>query len=134
MSHLFCLTEAQMARLEPFFPKSHGKPHVDDRQVLSGIILINRNDLRWRDAPKEYGPPKTLYNRWNRWSDKGIFARLMAGLAAEPAVVGTGMPVVPVIGTATVVRRTGVARCTAAIAGSTRRTGSIAASCIRTVG
>ncbi|SEG21768.1 Putative transposase of IS4/5 family, partial [Jhaorihella thermophila] len=42
---------------------------------LSGIIFINRNGLRWRDAPKEYGPHKTLYNRWKRWSDKGIFAR-----------------------------------------------------------
>ncbi len=55
-----------MARLEPFFPKSHGKPRVDDRRVLSGIIFINRNGLRWRDAPVEYGPHKTLYSRWKR--------------------------------------------------------------------
>ncbi|HCJ30857.1 MAG TPA: IS5/IS1182 family transposase, partial [Pseudomonas sp.] len=41
----------QMARLEPYFPKSHGKPRVDDRRVLSGIIFVNRNGLRWRDAP-----------------------------------------------------------------------------------
>ena len=39
--------------------------------------------LRWCDAPKEYGPPKTLYNRWKRWSDMGVFARIMTGLAAE---------------------------------------------------
>ncbi len=51
-------------------------------RVLSGIIFINRNGLRWRDAPA-YGSHKTLYNRWKRWSDKGIFARMMAGLAAE---------------------------------------------------
>ncbi|WP_292294940.1 transposase, partial [Marivita sp.] len=44
-------SDAQMARLEPFFPKSHGKPRVDDKRVLSGIIFINRNGLRWRDAP-----------------------------------------------------------------------------------
>ena len=43
MSDLFWLSDAQMARLEPFFPKSHGKPRVDDRRVLSGIIFINRN-------------------------------------------------------------------------------------------
>ncbi len=89
MSNLFWLTEAQMARLEPFFPKSHGKPRVDDRRVLSGIIFINRNGLRWRDAPKDYGPPKTLYNRWKRWSDKGVFARMMDGLAAEAATPKT---------------------------------------------
>ena len=71
----------QMERLKPFFPKSHGKPRVDDRRVLSGIIFINRNGLWWCDAPKEYGPHKTLYNRWKRWSDMGVFARIMAGLA-----------------------------------------------------
>ena len=82
-SDLFWLTDAQMARLAPFFPRSHGKPRVDDRRVLSGIIFINRNGLRWRDAPAAYGPHKTLYSRWKRWSEKGIFARMMAGLAAE---------------------------------------------------
>lgn len=91
MSNLFWLTDAQMARLEPFFPKSHGKPRVDDRRVLSGIIFVNRNGLRWRDAPKDYGPPKTLYNRWKRWSDRGVFARMMDGLAAEAAVPKTVM-------------------------------------------
>jgi len=59
MSDLLWLSDAQMARLEPCFPKSHGKPRVDDRRVLSGIIFINRNGLRWRDAPAEYGPHKS---------------------------------------------------------------------------
>ncbi len=83
MSDLYWLTDEQMARLQPFFPKSHGKPRVDDRRVLSGIIFINRNGLRWRDAPREYGPAKTLYNRWKRWSDKGIFVAMMDGLASR---------------------------------------------------
>lgn len=71
MSNLFWLSEAQMARLQALFAKSHGEPRVGDRPVLSGIIFINRKGLRWCDAPKEYGPPKTLYNRWKRWSDRG---------------------------------------------------------------
>ena len=83
MSNLYWLSDAQMERLKPFFPKSHGKPRVDDRRVLSGIIFVNRNGLRWCDAPREYGPAKTLYNRWKRWSDNGVFARIMMGLAAE---------------------------------------------------
>lgn len=66
MSNLFWLTDAQVEWLKPFFPKSHGKPRVDDRRVLSGIIFINRNGLRWCDALREYGPPKTLCNRWKR--------------------------------------------------------------------
>ena len=83
MSDLYWPTDEQMARLEPFFPESHGRPRVDDRRVLSGIIFVNRNGLRWRDAPAEYGPPKTLYNRWKRWGALGVFARMMAGLAAQ---------------------------------------------------
>ena len=63
MSNLFWLTDARMVRLEPLFPKSYGRPGVDDRPVLSGIILINRNGLRWCDAPRNYDPAKTLYQR-----------------------------------------------------------------------
>jgi transposase len=83
MSNLDWLSEAQMDRLRPYFPKSRGRARVDDRRVLSGIIFINRNGLRWCDAPSEYGPPKTLYNRWKRWSDMGVFARIMMGLAEQ---------------------------------------------------
>jgi transposase len=89
MSNLYWLNEDQMARLRPFFPKSHGKPRVDDRRVLSGIIFINRNGLRWCVAPREYGPAKTLYNRWKRWGDMGVFARMMDGLASEAATPKT---------------------------------------------
>ena len=83
MSDLFWLTDAQMERLKPFFPLSHGVPRVDNKRVLSGIIFINRNGLRWRDAPAEYGPPKTLYNRWVRWGRLGVFARMLSAMAAE---------------------------------------------------
>ena len=82
MSNLYWLSEAQMERLRPYFPKARGRARVDDRRVLSGIIFINRNGLRWCDAPAEYGPPKTLYNRWKRWSDMGVFARILMGLGA----------------------------------------------------
>ncbi len=85
MSDLYWLTDEQMERLRPFFPRSHGRPRVDDQRVLSGIIFVNRNGLRWRDAPKDYGPAKTLYNRWKRWGEAGVFVRMMEGLAAGGA-------------------------------------------------
>jgi len=46
MTDLYWLTDEQMARLSPYFPKSHGKPRVDDKRVLSGIIFVNRNGMR----------------------------------------------------------------------------------------
>ena len=91
MTEMILLSEAQMARISPFFPLSHGVPRVDDRRVLSGIIFINRNGLRWRDAPAAYGPPKTLYNRWVRWSRLGVFARIFTELVAEGQDVETIM-------------------------------------------
>ncbi|MDR7102402.1 transposase [Croceicoccus sp. BE223] len=47
-----------------------GKLRVDNRRVLSGIIFVNRNGLRWWDAPREYGPHETSYDRWKRWTQK----------------------------------------------------------------
>ncbi len=79
----FLLTTAQMQRLSPHFPLSHGIPRVDDRRVLSGIIYVIRHGLQWRDAPAAYGPHKTLYTRFVRWSRMGVFDRIFAAMAAE---------------------------------------------------
>jgi hypothetical protein len=79
----FLLTPDQLRRLSPHFPLSHGVPRVDDRRVLSGIIYVIRHGLQWRDAPAAYGPHKTLYNRFVRWSRLGVFDRIFAALAAE---------------------------------------------------
>ena len=81
MGDLFLLSERQMARIAPYFPLSHGVPRVDDRRVVSGIVYVIRNGLQWKDAPVGYGPPKTLYNRFIRWSRLGVFDRIFAGLA-----------------------------------------------------
>ena len=63
MSDLLMLTPAQIRRIGPCFPRSHGIPRVDDQRVLSGISFVIRNGLRWRDAPAGYGPHKTIDNR-----------------------------------------------------------------------
>jgi transposase len=83
MYGLWLLSEAQMRRIEPYFPLSHGIPRVDDRRIVSGIIFVIRNGLRWRDAPPAYGPHKTIYNRFIRWSRLGVFNRIFAELAAK---------------------------------------------------
>jgi putative transposase len=86
MSDRFWLSSAQVARLSVHFPHSRGKARVDDRRVLSGIIHVIRSGLRWRDAPAVYGPPKTLYNRYVRWTRMGVFSRIFADLAGEAGV------------------------------------------------
>lgn len=83
MSVPFLLTPTQMRRIRPHFPLSHGVPRVDDRRVISGIVFVIKGGLRWRDAPPGYGPHKTLYNRFVRWSRMGVFDRIFAALAGE---------------------------------------------------
>ena len=73
MSDVFLLSQAQLNRIQPYFPVSHGIPRVDDTRVISGIIYVIRYGLQWKDAPKAYGPYKTRYNRFVRWSRAGIF-------------------------------------------------------------
>ena len=83
MSDLFWLSKSQFNRIKPYFPLSHGVPRVDDHRVISGIIFVIKNGLRWRDAPREYGPHKTLYNRFVRWSNMGVFNRIFTALAGR---------------------------------------------------
>ena len=87
MSHLFWRDREHLARIKHMFPKPRGVARSDDRTVLSGIIHVIRNGLRWRDAPAEYGPHKTLYNGFIRWSRLGIVARIFRELA-EPGSDG----------------------------------------------
>jgi transposase len=91
MSGQFWLSDEQVERLRPHFPKPRGKPRVDDRRVLSGILFVLRNGLRWQDAPAVYGPHKTLYNRFARWSRLGVFARIFRDLAKPGAEGNTIM-------------------------------------------
>jgi transposase len=83
MGDLFLLSEAQMGRLSPHFPLSHGVPRVDDRRVVSGIVYVIRNGLQWKDAPTAYGPHKTLYNRFMRWSRLGVFDKIFVALSQD---------------------------------------------------
>ena len=91
-NHHFWLSDAQFAHLQPLLPnKPRGVPRVDDRRVISGIIHVIRGGLMWRDAPATYGPHKTLYNRFVRWSRAGVFDRIFAALAAGSDATGTVM-------------------------------------------
>src|SRR3546814_4760978 len=63
--------------MKPLLPnKVRGVARVDDRRVISGIIHVVKSGGRWVDAPACYGPRKTLYNRFVRWAEKGIWQEL----------------------------------------------------------
>lgn len=84
MANGFWLSDSAWVAIEPLLPKNQpGARRVDDRRVISGIIFVIRNGLRWRDAPPDYGPHKTIYNRFIRWSRLGVFDRIFAELSAQ---------------------------------------------------
>lgn len=83
MRELPMLPSEDFARIKRYFPRPHGVERVDDLRVISGIIYVIKNGLRWSDAPEGYGPHKTLYNRFVRWSRLGVFNKIFAALVRE---------------------------------------------------
>ncbi|WP_432431224.1 IS5 family transposase [Methylocella silvestris] len=84
---LFWLSDAAWEALEPHLPRGKpGKPRVDDRTVISGILHVLKTGCRWRDVPPAYGPPTTIYNRYNRWSQRRVWQRLFEKMAAAGPV------------------------------------------------
>lgn len=79
----FDLSDEEWALLEPLLPKSRKSGRVDDRKVINAIFYVLRTGMPWRDLPTRYGPYTTAYNRFNRWSGRGIWKRVFDQLASK---------------------------------------------------
>jgi transposase len=83
-SNLYWLSDEQWARIQPLLPTDvRGKPRVDDRRVISGIMHVLKTGCRWCDLPPEYGPHTTVYNRFVRWARRGVWEDMFHALAAR---------------------------------------------------
>jgi transposase len=83
---LFWFSDTQCAKVKPHLPTKQPGPEQtdeDDRRISSGIMHVQRSCCRWKDCPSEYGPHKTIYNRFARWSERGIWQSLMAAARAS---------------------------------------------------
>ncbi len=84
---LFWLSDAAWVAIEPHLPKNQpGARRVDDRRVISGILHVLKVGCRWCDCPADYGPSTTIYNRFNRWSRRGFWLKLLDALVEAGAV------------------------------------------------
>ena len=84
---LFWLSDEAWMAIEPHLPKNQpGARRVDDRRVISGILHVLKVGCRWCDCPTEYGPSTTVYNRFNRWSGRGFWLKLLDALVDAGAV------------------------------------------------
>ena len=80
----YWLSDRAWAAIEPLLPRNQpGARRVDDRRVISGIVHVLRVGCRWQDCPPEYGPSTTIYNRFNRWSRRGLWGQIFAALVAR---------------------------------------------------
>ena len=84
-ANLFWFSNGQWSSIEPHLPTNQrGPARKDDRRILSGIMHVLKVGCRWKDCPKEYGPHKTIYNRFARWSERGIWQKIFVAVAANP--------------------------------------------------
>lgn len=77
------LTNEQWEQLEAVLPpqKPHtGRPGMDHRQVMNGILWVLRTGAPWRDVPERYGKWTTVYSRFQRWRKQGVWDRVLAEL------------------------------------------------------
>src|SRR5258707_2263693 len=72
----FDLSDEEWALLEPLMPSSRKSARQDDRRILNAIFYVLRTGIPWRDLPERYGPYTTAYNRFNRWSRRGVWERI----------------------------------------------------------
>lgn len=87
----FELTEERWQRLCPLLPPQRpptGRPNIDHRTVLGGILWVMRTGAAWHDLPDRFGPWQTVHSRYRRWRHAGIWQRILDALAHEDAASG----------------------------------------------
>jgi transposase len=82
------LNDMQWSKIEPLLPKAKpsrrgGRPRVDDRHVIEGILWVLKTGARWRDLPKRYPSPATCWRRLSQWEDKGIWLKIWRKFLGE---------------------------------------------------
>jgi transposase len=85
------LTDEQWERLEPLLPPQQpatGRPNRDHRVLINAMLWRLRTGVPWRDLPERFGPWQSVYTRFRRWREAGIWTRVLAALQAEADQAG----------------------------------------------
>ena len=79
------LSERQSSRIQVFLRSERraGRPGHDERRFVEAVLWWRRTGVPWRDLPSEFGPWKTVFNRFDRWAKRGKWARLFLALQTD---------------------------------------------------
>jgi transposase len=83
------LKDEQWAVVEPLLPKpprredGKGRPRVDDRAILNGILWVLRTGAPWHDMPSRYPSYQTCHRRFQEWVKKGVFEEILRALVKD---------------------------------------------------
>ena len=85
------MSDAEWERLQPLLPpRKAGAPRKDDRLVVDGIVWKLTTGVPWRDLPERYGPWPSVYTRFRRWTNAGVWDRIFAAVQREADAAGQG--------------------------------------------
>jgi transposase len=84
------LCDGEWELIKPLLPPMArvGRPRVDDRMVLNGIIYVLLTGCRWMDMPIRYGHYSTAFRRLKRWRREGVWSRILMALASRGYSMG----------------------------------------------
>ncbi|MEU1854428.1 IS5 family transposase [Streptomyces sp. NPDC019990] len=83
------LSDQEWELLAPLIPRAAtGRPRVEDRQVINGMVCKIRTVISWRDLPERYGPWQTVYTRFRRYALDGVFTRALRQIEAHSDAAG----------------------------------------------
>ncbi|MGB3907346.1 MAG: transposase [Methanomethylovorans sp.] len=76
------LSDDQWKFIKPHLPPQPitGRKRADDRKVINGILFVLITGCRWGDMPDVYGSQATAWRRLKRWSEEGIWNKIMESL------------------------------------------------------
>ena len=73
------MTDEEWALVEPHIPpakRGGNRRHVDEREVVDGLMYILSTGCQWRAVPKDLPPRSTLYDYFDRWNWNGTLDRI----------------------------------------------------------
>jgi transposase len=83
--HRHELTDKEWARLQPLLPPRRGRRSLKgERRFVSAVYWLTRTGCPWRDLPRRYGNWKSVYNRFNNWSKRGVWERIFKEVQLDP--------------------------------------------------